>query len=814
MPDVLSLSLEVMGGIRNATRQDASPEDVGPAGMPHPPVGRTRGRWALARCLAWLLLLLPVAGPALAQRPDRVLQEIERSEDEAHAEARRWAARQQLPLHIPQQHGGAVELVGVTGRRPTYLTTHNRFAASVTHTSNLYPDQQLSLALTGRGLWLGIWDAGHVRGTHVELAGRVTFGDDARVDNHATHVAGTLVASGVRPEARGMAYEAQLRSYDWTNDAAELANEAAGGLLVSNHSYGAIAGWFYGDVEGTGDRWYWLGDPTISTEEDYAFGWYDLEATQFDRVVHAHPYLLPVVAAGNDRHDAGPVSGTYRGLDASGAWQSYSVETRPRAPDGAPDGYDTIAGAGVAKNVLTVGSVGLRNTSARYGPSTFSSFGPLDDGRLKPDLVGYGESLLSSTSSGDAVYGRSSGTSMATPNVAGTALLLQQYHGERTGRYMRAATLKGLLLHTARDLELPGPDYRTGWGLLDAEAAARHIAGALDNPIALFEGTLQNGGTVERTVRVEGTGPLRVTLSWTDPPSTRLPLQGAASLDAARPHLRNDLDVRLVDDATGRVYLPYRPDPATPGTPAGTGDNTVDPVEQVYLAAPAGSTYTVVVSHKGTLVNAEPQPFSLIVSGAYDDYVPVTAFQLEAEASVETVVLRWLTRFERASGTFILERAPVTYFPDEGRRVGAFVDVGMVAAGGPSEQEQAYTFRDERFLAGRFVYRLVFADDVTRYTLDEIEVNVPAPDTYTVLSNYPNPFSDRTTLVLDLPREDEVRVEVFDALGRRAALVYEGTLPAGRHHLPLQTPGWAPGLYLARITTAQAATTHRLIVRP
>ncbi len=51
---------------------------------------------------------------------------------------------------------------------------------------------------------------------------------------------------------------------------------------------------------------------------------------------------------------------------------------------------------------------------------------------------------------------------MANPNVAGSLALLQQYHREIYGSFMLAATLKGLAIHTAADLDEPGPDYRTG----------------------------------------------------------------------------------------------------------------------------------------------------------------------------------------------------------------------------------------------------------------------------------------------------------------------------------------------------------------
>ena len=748
--------------------------------------------------------------PRITDVIDETLKTLRRVEAEAQAEASAWARRRLLPVSMRQADGRRVLLVGLNAGRPVYLTSLNREAALTTRTATLHPGNQLGLNLTGQGMEIGLWDGDVPLRGHQELAGRVTIHDEAVADDHATHVGGTLAASGVRPEARGMAYQARLRAYDWEDDAAEMTTEAARGLLVSNHSYGVIAGWYYGDLEGTGDQWYWMGDLNISQEEDYIFGWYDVEAAQFDRVAFANPYLLPVIAAGNDRSDDGPFGGSYRALDTQGNWSTFDVGTHPHPADGGADGYDSIAGAALAKNVLTVGSIRVSGGTPRA--SSFSSFGPTDDGRIKPDLVGYGENVLSPIALSPTSYAFFSGTSMATPNVAGSLTLLQQHYFNLTGRYMRAATLKGLALHTADDVGTPGPDYQHGWGLLNAESAARHLSTAPENELAVFEATLEEGATFSRSGKITQAGPLRVTLSWADLVSARRPLRGPSSLDDPTPHLRNDLDLRVVNEATGEVYRPYILDPRAPAQPAVPGDNIVDPLEQIYVPYVEAGDYTILVSHKGALENGNPQVFALLASGVQSAARPVTVSHLEADESVDRVLLTWKTSFERSPGRFLIQRAPVTFQPGGGRVTGGYTPIGTIETAGLSEQTQDYVFEEPRVPAGRYRYQVLFDGADARYLAASLEVLVPAPETFNLISNYPNPFSDRTQVVLDLPQHQNVTLEVYDVLGRRVMLVYEGILAAGRHELPITATGWAPGLYLARLTTPDTVRSHRMVV--
>ena len=522
--------------------------------------------------------------------------------------------------------GTHISLQGLdaTGMPIYYITYNNSRAAATTRTNQLWAGGALGLNLSGAGSAvndkIGIWDGGLIRESHTELRGRVVIKDKpSKLNEHATHVAGTMIASGQNALAKGMAFGVKkLQAYDFNNDVAEIAEAAQTQMLVSNHSYGSISGWRYNaDRKGTDEDpyWEWWGNPEISTSEDYKFGFYDETAVSWDRIAFNAPYLLMVKSAGNNRSENGPEVGKpYYQRSTNG---NFTLVPQRPANISKNDGFDGISTYGNAKNILTVGAVAPisngYNQPSDVAISSFSSWGPTDDGRIKPDIVGNGVAVLSSISDTDKSYKSLNGTSMAAPNVSGTMLLLQEHYANlNSGQVMRAATLKGLAIHTADEAgPAPGPDYTYGWGLLNAERAANMITNAKQTHL-ISENTLAQDQVYRLDVVASGTGPLVVTISWTDPEGLAHPLT-SSFVNNRSPRLINDLDVRVTHKAT--TTLPWILNPDQPGQPAQRGDNFRDNVEQVYIAnAIPGETYTITVSHKGSLKN-RPQAYSLLASG-------------------------------------------------------------------------------------------------------------------------------------------------------------------------------------------------------
>ncbi|MFT5926134.1 MAG: subtilisin-like proprotein convertase family protein [Rubritalea sp.] len=458
---------------------------------------------------------------------------------------------------------------------PIFYSLDNVDSGISTRADRLHNGSTLGLNIEGQGMTAYVWDGGPARVGHQEFtttsSGGAVVGDGQVMLNgnsfHATHVSGTIAASGVDPNAKGMAPQAQIITNEWTNDTSEMASAGANGALISNHSYGIPLSSFSGFPEFVGK--------------------YVEDARIVDQITYNAPYYLPVYSAGNDGGNANgnPISA----------------------------GYDKLTGDKVAKNIMTVANaqdanINTDGTLGSVSISGGSSQGPTDDLRIKPDIAGNGTQVFSSFDGSSTSYGTISGTSMASPNIAGSMLLLQQYYNQKNGSFMRAASLKGLTLHTADDAGSNGPDAVFGWGLMNTMAAANVIT---ENKISsrIVEAVLQDGQSYSITVDSDNVSELLASISWTDP-AGQVNTGGA---NDPTPSLVNDLDVRITQN--GMSFEPWKLTGANANT---TGDNIVDNFERVDVANASGA-YTITVTHKGSLVNGS-QAFSLIVTGEFNLY--------------------------------------------------------------------------------------------------------------------------------------------------------------------------------------------------
>jgi subtilisin family serine protease len=457
---------------------------------------------------------------------------------------------------------------------PIYLVTHNVAAAKTARVDQIWQGGSSGLNLDGSGIAIGHWEPGGVAlSTHQELVGKIDNVDNAQATSHATHTAGTMVATGINAEARGMASAATIKAYDGYNNDSEIASFALNGGILSNHSYG-----------------YFSDDALV---RQIYYGKYSEISSIWDRLIYNAPYLTMVKSAGNSRNDGENIQDS---------------------------GYDLVASSSTSKNVLVVGAV--RDMGIYFGPSSvlqssFSSWGPTDDWRIKPDIVTNGVGVISTDMGSSTDYSSKSGTSMAAPTATGAIALLQQYFHQKNNVFMTAATVKALLIGTADEAgSHDGPDFQNGWGALNAERAAEVIT-ENGQTSRIEELTLNQGETYETTFQVDDNANVTATLVWTDP-------QGNESdevEDSNDIKLINDLDIRIYGN--NEEYMPWILTPNETSnnfTDAATkGDNFRDNVERIDLKNLPEGTYVLKVTHKGLLINTKllnsTQDFSLVIQG-------------------------------------------------------------------------------------------------------------------------------------------------------------------------------------------------------
>lgn len=473
--------------------------------------------------------------------------------------------------------------------RPVYINTKDTQQILNTKTHQLYQGGSLGINVTGTNMVAGVWDGGQVSTTHELLEGKVQMQNgqtlaDPIGDLHMSAVSGIIAgrdlsgnSSTLAAGAKGIACDATTKNYDWDNDLSEMTGFAADGYLISNHSYG------YSN----------LNDIPVWT-----FGAYNNMAKDWDELLKQTPYYLPFVAVGNE-------------------------QTEPDSGNLADGGFDMITGACAAKNVITVGSVNTDNSMTSY-----SNWGPADDGRVKPDLVTLGTQVNVADSSSNNEYtgniDESSGTSYASPAAAGVALLLQQYYHSLFGSYMKSSSLKALMLHTADDAGNAGPDAKFGWGILNAERAAGTIqqmqAGGSAKLVESDVNPLNNESDFLSVSGISDHQQVRVSICWTDDEGPEQASSDGVDNTASRLVYRFGTSMKIQPAGLGSVEkYPFKPlsitDPQAAAIEgSGIWDNHVDNYQQIN--SPGVDNANVMVSvYKHSSSPAAAKPYSVLITG-------------------------------------------------------------------------------------------------------------------------------------------------------------------------------------------------------
>ncbi|TWT45912.1 Serine protease AprX [Phycisphaerae bacterium RAS1] len=436
-------------------------------------------------------------------------------------------------------------------------------------------------SLDGTGVTVLVYDGGQVRTTHQDFGGRAVIGatDTSGLSSHSTHVAGTIGGSGAASAGlrKGMAPNVGIISFGFEqagglhegflyNDPGDLQADYSSAINtydahIANNSIGT-------NTSTNGFPCAWQGD-------------YGVTDALIDSIVRGSvsggvPFRI-VWANGNERQST-------RCQNLPSPFQQYHLTAPPAC----------------AKNHIACGALNSNDDSM----TSFSSWGPADDGRMKPDIsapgceVGSDSGVTSCSSSSDTAYASLCGTSMASPTTCGvSALILQDYRNQYPDNGdFRNSTLKVFLAHTAVDLGNPGPDNQFGYGSIRAVAAIDLMRSG-----NFTEAEVANGSSYNVVVIVSPTDTqLKVTLAWDDPPATPNVI----------PSLVNDLDLVVTGPGGQRAYPWTLGGLANPAAPAvQTVENHLDNLEQVFVSNPQAGAWQVEI--RGTNVPTGPQPFSV-----------------------------------------------------------------------------------------------------------------------------------------------------------------------------------------------------------
>jgi len=458
--------------------------------------------------------------------------------------------------------------------------------------------QAAPYGLDGSGVTVLVYDGATALAEHPDFGGRLHVRDASGLHDHPTHVAGTIGGDGSVSGGRyrGMAPGVTLESYG-------LETDGSGIFLYTNP----------GDIE---------------RDYDEAINVYGADIANSSIGTNICANFLACAITG----DYGVTSAVIDSIVRGGLGQPFRsvwANGNERACDfccgTTPGGYRSTPPPATAKNHIAVGAVNSNDDSM----TSFSSWGPTDDGRLKPDVVAPGcqtdgdEGVTSCGTNG--AYIRACGTSMAAPTVTGLgALLLQDYRAHFPEREdFRNSTLKALLAHNAVDRAPPGPDFQTGYGSVRIQPTIDFMRSD-----AFLEDQVDEGSSFSLSLTViGGDNILKVTLAWDDAP-------GTPNVD---PSLVNDLDLRVFDPQSTQHY-PWTLDPLIPEAPAvRRRADHVNNIEQVFVANPMLGVWRIEV--RGLRVPVAPQPFSICFSPSPqrdcdDDGVP-DGEQLAADPSLD-----------------------------------------------------------------------------------------------------------------------------------------------------------------------------------
>lgn len=463
--------------------------------------------------------------------------------------------------HIEDEfkHARAVQIIDRNNRfalEETVFGEFDRTLNAITIAHALYPQ------INGSAMKLSVKEKPFNK-DDIDLRGRVVLNNqfDEPATQHATFMASIAVGGGnTNTFAKGPAWAASVTTSDFSRLLPDEDKDIiAQNINVQNHSYGVGVENYYG-----------------------------IESSEYDRQVYALPSVLHIFSSGNEGNKS-PIEGTYAGIS----------------------GYANLTGQfKTSKNTISVGS------SDKYGQVvTLSSRGPAHDGRIKPELIAFGDA----------------GSSESAAVVSGVALLVQDVFKKKFNELPDAALVKAAMINGAIDSGRPQVDFESGFGNVNALNSVKAI-----EQEHFYSQIIRNGEENIFTVSVpEGQSELKISLVWSDPAAE--PLVSRA--------LVNDLDVILRHIPSGETWYPWILDSSPVISllekQAIRGIDRINNVEQITLNNPPAGDYEIHV--RGFSVTSAGQKF-FVVYDWFKNFEWINPHQGSSFSAGEKNVIRWVWR--------------------------------------------------------------------------------------------------------------------------------------------------------------------------
>jgi hypothetical protein len=530
-------------------------------------------------------------------------------------------------------------------------------------------------------------------------------------------------------------------------------------------------------------------------------------------------------------------SGSWRWSNSSGTYKLQDASTDAYcwlhkdflniiAAGNEGSGSKTLGNPSIAKNVLTIGATYAGTSSNTI--ASFSSRGPTQDNRIKPNVMAPGVTIWSAKNTGTNAYDSMSGTSMATPTANGTVGLMRCYLQEGyypTGSpvsgnrisYISSALLRSMAM-VSTDPNVGSytvPSYDIGWGRVDADSVLYFAGDTRKLIITDDTAGIATGQYKEKRFHVASALPLRVCLAWTD----------TAAAPNANPTLVNDLDLTL----TSPTATVYKGNKYTSGqsTPNPTGRDSLNVEECARINAPDTGLWTIRVS-ANQVATAANQGFAWTVTGDVTPFVPahdvgattilapVDSVDTGAVVNPKVVV----SNFGTSEGTFLTRLSISTGYTDTMTvTLAAGTTDTLTFSAWIANPIGTYAVRCTTELAGD-------ADPANDLVVDSVIVRPSAgisegrglPLMFSLDQVLPNPTRGRASVRYGLPRPAPVNVSIYSVTG---ALVR--TVAAG-----IQNPGWheatwdgtdlrgrkvGAGIYLVRLEAGAFTSARKLVVQ-